>query len=627
MRLLITILISLFFTSVWTQVFAQPVKNSLPTEQQINLQPLQSYQAIMQQSQHLAASENEPYLWLLLRKAQAENLLYFHQQFEQTVAQAQLLISDLTPNEISSHFLYFAGIIAQRKTQYNQAIALLKSSMASAKAGHLTRLFILAKQELAYTRSLIELYESSLNEIQQAYVEAFSLDDQLLMANTNETYAAIYGYIGDYAKSIDYYEKALQSYQRLGYPSYIAEAIYGLAATYRYWKKYDLAIEQFTLYQQSLDYTPNEDINYFAMYGLGMTFAEQGDCERAIITIDNALALHGQPDYNAELYKRKASCLIQLKQLTEAKQALAQAIEILAKLPELAGTTWQLETDKITAQLAHEHGDNPRAYQLLVKYYEQYIELMDKNADKRLLNVRSALELERRDGEISLMQQQSQVRSLKQKQQQQRLEYQQLIMIVVMAFSIMLITFLTLQYRTNKKIAALSIKDPMSLLYNRRYAINYLADTLKNFTSEPANLALLLIDIDDFRKINERYGQLEGDSLIQKIGQLGLDMLRAEDMMSRFGGDEFLCVLPRLTEQQTMQVAQRMLSTIAQLKFATANAELIKVTASIGVVYVDQFPTTVEQLINWADTAMIQAKKLGKNHVCRLTDLPHDYQI
>ena len=149
-----------------------------------------------------------------------------------------------------------------------------------------------------------------------------------------------------------------------------------------------------------------------------MTLAEQGDCLAAINVIDKALTLKGIVDYNAELYKRKASCLITLGRFEEAEKALDSAALIFADIPELIGTNWQLEVLKISAELTHARGEYDIGYSMLEQYYRQYTELLLKNSSKRLLKVRASLEVERQKIAQALTAEHLQVESLELEKQQ-----------------------------------------------------------------------------------------------------------------------------------------------------------------------------------------------------------------
>lgn len=598
--------------------------------EKINSEPWDSYQKLIELEPDFTSASNEQQLWFLLRKSQAENLLYFYDDFTSTVQRALLLITPDSPIELIAHFKFYQGVIFQRKSQYKRAIALFKEAMEAAKQENLNHLYVEVKQEMAYTKSLYENYAISLSDLQETYIEAFALQDDLLVGVINENYGAIYGFMHEYEKSIEYYQKAITIYQRLGYRAHIAEAIYGIASTYRYWKKYDLAIEHFKRYQDVINYTPNNDITFFAFYGLGMTLAEKGDCNEAINIINQALELNGDPDYNAELYKRKAQCLLAKNQVADAQASLNLASDIFNSLPELAGTRWQLEVIKIAADIAYNQGDVDKAYQLSTSYYQQYSKLIKTSYSERLANLRVSLELEQKNIEIAFLQQRSQVQKLEMEKERQLNKNQQyLIFFVVLIVIVGLIVGL-IQRKNNKKVYALSITDPLSNLYNRRYIFDFLTSRLDTNTNPRPQLSIVLLDIDNFKEINDKYGHPFGDYVIKKVAEIGQGTLRSEDIMGRVGGEEFLCVLSRIDAVQTLRIAKRLLKNIEQFNFDKVNEDdhnEVNVTVSIGIAHTEYLNDEKFDLVdsatlyNQADQALYHAKYLGKNTVAEYSQI------
>lgn len=582
-------------------------------DSEIYLEPWQSYQKLIG-LQSAAEHYSEPkYLWWLMRKAQAENLIYFYDDFSKTVAQAIKLITSETPLAVQARLNLFLGLIHRREGNYSLSEQVLAKSLVQAKAAKLSHLYVYGKQELAYTKTLTELFETSLVDIQEAYVEAFALKDRFLIASINETYGAIYGYLDDYEKSIEYYQRALESYTSLQYPAHIAEAIYGLASTYRYWKKYDLAIEYFQLYQEKISYTPNSNISFFSAYGLGMTYAEKGDCELAISTIDRALSLNGLVDYNAELYKRKASCFIAMGQLDNAEEALFNAASEFSKVPDIMGTAWQLEVIKISGELAHARGDYNLGYKLLNQYYQKYTQLLLKNSSERLLKVRAELEIERQRITQALEQKRSQVELLE-LEKRKRVSAQQIYFnIFVICMILVVIAVMVVQYRNNKKMHRLTIKDPLSDLYNRRYIFEYLDDIISSSDLAKIELAIVLIDIDNFKNVNDQFGHPVGDDVICKIANIGKQVFRQGDAFGRIGGEEFLCILPRTNVEEAEKVAQRFLTLISESEVIIGHKGLV--TVSIGIATLSEQCQDAKQLYVDADQALYHAKHSGKNQV------------
>lgn len=603
----------LLFISYSVDVIADDTVDLSQMDSEIYLQPWLSYQKILGMQSAAESYDETQYLWWLVRKAQAENLIYFYDDLNNTVKQAISLVTVNTPLAIQARLNLYQGLVHRRQGHYSLSEEVLAKSLMQAKKVKLSRLYVYTKQELAYTKTLTELFETSLVDIQEAYVEAFALKDQFLIASINETYGAIYGYLDDYEKSIEYYQRALEVYKYLNYPAHIAEAIYGLASTYRYWKKYDLAIDYFQKYQQQISYTPNSNISFFSAYGLGMTYAEMGDCRRAIITIDRALKLQGLVDYNAELYKRKASCLIDLGQLDKAEKALFNAASEFSKVPDIMGTAWQLEVIKISGELAHARGDYDLGYKMLEQYYRQYTELLLKNSSERLLKVRAGLEVERQQITQALEKKRSEVDLLEIEKRNNANAQQIYFNIFIICMVLVVLAVMVVQYRNNQKMHRLTIKDPLSDLFNRRYIFNNLSKIINTSNLEKIELVVVLIDIDNFKEVNDKYGHPVGDAVICKIADLGKQVFRQGDAFGRIGGEEFLCILPRTNLSEAIKVAERFLTLVNQTSMIPGHQEAV--TVSIGIASLSQQCNDEKQLYINADKALYQAKHLGKNQI------------
>jgi diguanylate cyclase (GGDEF)-like protein len=615
---LVLIVTSCFFVANAAQLTNSLVLQNIDDD--LHKQPWEIYQQLLSQSEQQESMSPNYRLWWLLRKAETENLLYFFDKFEATVQQATAAVNKNTPAKIIINIDIFRGLILQRQGHFLRAQTLLRKAQQSAIINDFTSLAVQAKQELAYTRSLTGVYELSLTELQQAYMEAFKLHDNFLIAKINEVYGAIYGYMHDYAKSVEYYQKALESYQQLGYPYYEAEAIYGLAVTYRYWQKYDLAIESYQRYREIIKFSPN-NINgkFFAAYGVAMSEAGQGNCEQALLSIEHAVTIEGLMDYKAELYKRKAQCLVTLNRLIEANIALDSANKIFKAMPELLDTSWEIETLKISAEIAQAQGNDKEAYQRLKQYSENKIDLLKKSMSERLLSVRGSLEAERQEVEISLLQQRSQVQTLKFEQQQQANTMQVYIIVFIVLLVLLMLFFTYFQWTHNKKLMLLSVRDPLSNSFNRRYIFNLLYKLIDDNPSEKNTVSILVLDIDDFKQVNDSYGHPFGDDVIRKIADIGEEILRTQDVIGRVGGEEFLCVLPRINTVQSLHIAQRLVNAVNEYKFIIedehkgAEKKQVNVTVSVGVATTSKQVQTSSELYLRADKALYHAKASGKN--------------
>jgi diguanylate cyclase (GGDEF)-like protein len=152
--------------------------------------------------------------------------------------------------------------------------------------------------------------------------------------------------------------------------------------------------------------------------------------------------------------------------------------------------------------------------------------------------------------------------------------------------------------------------DPLTKTFNRRALNNYLKKIFKKQFSKP-QLHLLLIDIDDFKKINDTYGHIAGDKILIFIANLLKQTLRDGDKVFRYGGEEFVIILNRISPKECNIIANRILKNISSNKLIY-KGDNIEVTASIGGT-VHKQDDSIDSFIARADKALYQAKNSGKN--------------
>ncbi|MBB5723042.1 diguanylate cyclase [Loktanella ponticola] len=154
--------------------------------------------------------------------------------------------------------------------------------------------------------------------------------------------------------------------------------------------------------------------------------------------------------------------------------------------------------------------------------------------------------------------------------------------------------------------------DPLTRLQNRRSAV-----AAYNALPIPKNsrhgIAILCFDVDNFKIINDTYGHVWGDKVLAEISDRISKTLRPTDVFSRLGGDEFLIILPAVTEAETQQIAERCRDVIAQTDIADAG-ETMNVTISVGAEWLSERPDFLT-FVARADEALYHAKKLGRNCV------------
>jgi two-component system cell cycle response regulator len=169
--------------------------------------------------------------------------------------------------------------------------------------------------------------------------------------------------------------------------------------------------------------------------------------------------------------------------------------------------------------------------------------------------------------------------------------------------------------RSNDKLRQLSITDPLTLLYNRRYTTAMLEKEMQRAERKGSHLSLVMIDIDHFKQVNDQYGHLIGDQVLVAVADLSRIGLRSYDFAARYGGEEFVLLLPETAHDDALLIAERLRARVQAHPF-TGSLTGVKITVSMGVAtYPTDFISTVEDLIRETDEALYRAKKAGRNLV------------
>lgn len=158
------------------------------------------------------------------------------------------------------------------------------------------------------------------------------------------------------------------------------------------------------------------------------------------------------------------------------------------------------------------------------------------------------------------------------------------------------------------KIAEITSTDPLTKIFNRQHLKQVLEHEYIRFQRYNVTFSILLIDIDKFKTVNDTYGHQEGDHLLIKISELIIEELRSLDVCTRYGGDEFLLILPHTNSSKAYEIGERIRKNVE-----SKSADLFNTTLSIGVASCSNNKTTIESLIKTVDEALYISKKNGRN--------------
>jgi diguanylate cyclase (GGDEF)-like protein len=178
---------------------------------------------------------------------------------------------------------------------------------------------------------------------------------------------------------------------------------------------------------------------------------------------------------------------------------------------------------------------------------------------------------------------------------------------------IQLIRRLTMTEESVQKLATIAITDELTQLSNRRFINKYLKKEFERAQKLKYSLAYIMVDVDNFKEINDTYGHPVGDEVLRELAQIFLENKRANDIIARYGGDEFLIVLCDVDKKNAFTFINRLRKKIEEHEFA-CNGQKFRLTLSVGLsIHSPHSQQTEEQLLAEADKALYMAKSSGGN--------------
>jgi two-component system cell cycle response regulator len=164
----------------------------------------------------------------------------------------------------------------------------------------------------------------------------------------------------------------------------------------------------------------------------------------------------------------------------------------------------------------------------------------------------------------------------------------------------------------------MALTDSLTGFYNQRYLMRHLRGLMAS--GRPNTVSVLMLDVDHFKQVNDRFGHAAGDKALKGIAEMLRSRTRVFDSIARYGGEEFVVVMPGASRQDAIGAAERLREAVEQMAFSPMPGVLHQLTISIGVAFSDKPDMTPEQILQAADAAMYRAKRGGRNRVVRVDE-------
>lgn len=414
--------------------------------------------------------------------------------------------------------------------------------------------------------------------------------DATTIASATREIAVIALEQGDYEKSKEAAYKALDIYEQRNDINSASLTTRVIANVYRAEKNYDAAISYYEKSYALAVRAKNKVYQIKAQTPLALMVLEKGDALEAKRLLQEALQVAIQVNNKSQqLYAYRDLKTVE-ESLGNYKSALAYAQHEI-NLREIIQK--EKEQKDITEAKAKLH-----AFKM-----EQDVAALKEKAKY------TQLELEKKNNEIELVEQANKISEL----QLAKNRYANLMLAALLLICLIIVFYVYRRFndsrKQNQELDYLAARDPLTNCFNRRTLINTLE---KDFVSLSAQheYSLIIVDIDNFKLVNDNYGHQVGDEVLSGVAEVLQGEVRKTDITARYGGEEFCILLPYTSLEKALEIANSMQKTIAGRRF-----DNVQVTCSFGVSSSRFAAKTSAELIQQADAALYEAKEGGRNRV------------
>jgi diguanylate cyclase (GGDEF)-like protein len=254
------------------------------------------------------------------------------------------------------------------------------------------------------------------------------------------------------------------------------------------------------------------------------------------------------------------------------------------------------------------------AYNDLSEYSRRYVATNDADRTKQAVALRARFETDREIERNALLKRELALSHEQSQRQAQQLRWNAIAAVSGVLVIALLIYFLVTNFRFRQQLVRLAAQDGLTGLPNRRRTAELATDALAAATISDKPLTIAIIDMDHFKFINDRCGHATGDYVLREFARLGRESVRTEDSLGRWGGEEFLLIMPDATTEVAVATLERLRTLVFGINLPPSGAGL-RVSLSAGLATRDKQVRSLDELIARADAALYVAKNDGRDLV------------
>jgi diguanylate cyclase (GGDEF)-like protein len=454
----------------------------------------------------------------------------------------------------------------------------------------------------------------ALANLQTSYRLCAQLGDEKGRLDALSIIANVYAdaHVAQYDRAIEYYRQLVGEYEKHGQPSDVADTTFNIASTFE--SKGDFAAAELH-YRRALatfqKLGQSKDIA-FTKRALGSALMKEGRAAEALQLLDAAVDFydHTHDEESAATARQfRGMAYRRLGRLTEALGELDSARRFFERENNVRFLERNAEeVSLVYAQL----GDWRNAYDALVRHANLEQKLATTRRDEISSRLRVAFDSEKKEQENRALARENALRAAALREAQRSRKLQIAVSVLTALLAVAMALLFWRQVVNTRRMRAMAMTDELTRLPNRRHILVVADIEFDKAKREGRPAAIIVLDIDRFKRINDTWGHAAGDAVLRSVARTCRIELRPGDQIGRIGGEEFLVVLHSATAQQAREIAERLRAAIEHLDLSAIAPDL-HVTISLGAWAASEYDSSAA--IAAADAMLYRAKEGGRNRV------------
>ncbi|MBA6340811.1 GGDEF domain-containing protein [Colwellia sp. MB02u-10] len=523
------------------------------------------------------------------------------------------------PSIFIAELAYTKGFAIENLGDFDGAFLIYQNGLDVARSMNNQKLIARGLINIGAILYLQKNYKQSLITLNQALELASAIGDDALLGEINTELGILYGRLGEKNQANDYFQQSYQYYKTAGKHNYALNSLHNVANNHTNQKHFEQAIKVYRVLENEIQ--PNTSHQFIASVyrNLARALLNKEDAETESAYRYILLAGEYIEDVEQHLVKiqyliDKAYILEKMARYQEALVNLEQAEILLERKASDIYDTSELKILFLSAKLHYALGHYNQAYQIQTQYFTRSIagEQVRETTEVDELMLQYESETAQRHNNI-----------LEKKQRIQHLQLQQMtldvnsrkVFVGILAMCTLLLAWCLYRViKVQRNLTNATRTDSLTGVVNRRRLLELGEEYFITAQNYQQAFSVFMIDIDLFKKINDQFGHVIGDKALKEIAIQGQNLMRASDIFGRFGGEEFIALLPNTGNSEALEVAQRLQENIEKSKWQTQ--QIKQLTVNIGVATFEQGNSAnFSALLKVADEQLLKVKQSDHNTV------------